>query len=530
MAHRDPWDHIFAPHVPRQEPVFAPVFVQNTPPMHRNYNQPAPSTWRDNTALPPPKLEGKELTKARIHLSPTQNYAEVVETLHFSPLTNPDQAANEEPAVVGAGKESKFIHGMDKRSMVTRFNAKVYKQDDPTKLLFEINANVKEKEKARKEFDNAIRAGKQAIFAQSDKHGDNFSISVGAIGNDELVIVEFSYLVIMDLHTAIKHENGEQNFVITEDTSYDLLLPVDFKPKYDLGAGNADDPVFISGANAGKVKESIRDPVVTIKSTTPMVVTKLNSAVQTNLNVLAESRTVPEMACGDGTFEYTYTMEDRDKTDVHLRFTYAEKMINTTEELEQSQFRCDHVETRLFKFDQFLPSVEDAAVANPLSDKYGLIVDYSIRRHMMYKVPPTQWSKRIYHFVIDCSGSMGGKPMMHTRVAMDNALRKLPKNGLCKLNMTKFGNHFDSWKPKAVMVTDESIREALNWASNLDATMGGTEMLSVMKRVCEEQDAEADYKKQVILLTDACVGGYDRITRTVSHNYENADKEKPVIG
>ena len=80
------------------------------------------------------------------------------------------------------------------------------------------------------------------------------------------------------------------------------------------------------------------------------------------------------------------------------------------------------------------------------------------------------------------------------------------------------------------MVTDESIREALDWASQLDATMGGTEMSSVIKHVCEEQDDE--YKKQVILLTNASVGGYDRITCSVSNYYENSKREceKPVVG
>ena len=80
------------------------------------------------------------------------------------------------------------------------------------------------------------------------------------------------------------------------------------------------------------------------------------------------------------------------------------------------------------------------------------------------------------------------------------------------------------------MVTDESIQEALDWASELDATMGGTEMSNVMKHVCEEQDDEAEYKKQVILLTNASVGG--RITCSVSNYYENSKKEieKPVVG
>ena len=80
------------------------------------------------------------------------------------------------------------------------------------------------------------------------------------------------------------------------------------------------------------------------------------------------------------------------------------------------------------------------------------------------------------------------------------------------------------------MVTDESIQEALDWASELDATMGGTEMSSVIKHACEEQDDE--YKKQVILFTNASVGGYDCITCTISDNYENSkrDIKKPVVG
>ena len=115
-------------------------------------------------------------------------------------------------------------------------------------------------------------------------------------------------------------------------------------------------------------------------------------------------------------------------------------------------------------------------------------------------------------------------------MAMENALKKLPKNNLCKLNITKFGTHHSSWKNQAVKVTDESIRDALNWASQLDATMGGNELESVMKRVCEERDAAPEYKKQIILITDACVVGYDRITRTVSDSYENANTMNPVIG
>ena len=72
---------------------------------------------------PPPTLEGQQLAKVEIKITPTQNYAQVDETLCFEP----DPAVEAHTSrLVGAGKESRFIHGMDEKSMITKFLAKIY--------------------------------------------------------------------------------------------------------------------------------------------------------------------------------------------------------------------------------------------------------------------------------------------------------------------------------------------------------------------------------------------------------------------
>ena len=53
-------------------------------------------------------------------IKPTNDYAQVCETLLFYP-SQPNSARSS----IGAGKVSRFIHGIDKRSVVTKFNAKV---------------------------------------------------------------------------------------------------------------------------------------------------------------------------------------------------------------------------------------------------------------------------------------------------------------------------------------------------------------------------------------------------------------------
>ena len=85
------------------------------------------------SSITPPTLDNKVLSRATVHIEPIQNYAEIFETLHFDAKAN--DADSPEADLVDAGTESKFIHGMDTRSMVTMFRAKAFFGDQMLSAL-----------------------------------------------------------------------------------------------------------------------------------------------------------------------------------------------------------------------------------------------------------------------------------------------------------------------------------------------------------------------------------------------------------
>ena len=72
----------------------------------------------------------------------------------------------------------------------------------------------------------------------------------------------------MELHRDIRtnSSNNTQNLNIIENIAYDLLLPVDFKPKYTSFPGLPDDRAFIIGDDSSAVADSNDNPKVTIIS------------------------------------------------------------------------------------------------------------------------------------------------------------------------------------------------------------------------------------------------------------------------
>ena len=133
----------------------------------------------------------------------------------------------------------------------------------------------------------------------------------------------------------------------------------------------------------------------------------------------------------------------------------------------------------MFKFSDLLPP------SNPLFNKKGLIIDYSIRRNVMFQMADTNSAlpKRQYDFLVDCSGSMAGSAINQTKIALEKALTKLLEGPQCYITLTKFGNNSQSWRETAFPLNTQTMEEALTWVRNLSANMGGTEMLRAVQRV-----------------------------------------------
>ena len=153
------------------------------------------------------------------------------------------------------------------------------------------------------------------------------------------------------------------------------------------------------------------------------------------------------------------------------------------------------------------------------------------------------------------AGSMHNS-IRYARNALKNALKKLPLNK-CKLSMTKFGSRYETWSDGNGLFDINMRTSAINWIDQLQANMGGTEMEECLKHVLGvetraisdnknhqghrsgksqiqlpnstenatmTQNPDNEYKRQVLLITDAGIYDSREITKLIKEKYENSPR------
>ena len=91
--------------------------------------------------------------------------------------------------------------------------------------------------------------------------------------------------------------------------------------------------------------------------------------------------------------------------------------------------------------------------------------------------------------------------------------------------MTKFGSTYQTWSDSNVGLFDINTKaRALEWINQLDAGMGGTEMQACLKHVLEDEKPDKEYKRQVLLITDAGIYDCRGITKLIKEHYENSPR------
>ena len=114
-------------------------------------------------------------------------------------------------------------------------------------------------------------------------------------------------------------------------------------------------------------------------------------------------------------------------------------------------------------------------------------------------------------FVLDCSGSMRGKPIAKAKDAIRRALRKLESNDTFQI--IRFSNNASQLGPKPVPVTDDNIRRGLEYVDSLKGS-GGTQMIEGIKAALDfEHDAERF--RLVSFMTDGYIGNEAQILAAV---------------
>ena len=117
--------------------------------------------------------------------------------------------------------------------------------------------------------------------------------------------------------------------------------------------------------------------------------------------------------------------------------------------------------------------------------------------------------------LIDCSGSMSGKPIAVARETLALFLHSIPFGSY--FNVYRFGSTFESFFSESVQYTEENLEKALNITKNMNADLGGTYLYPPLNDIFSKKGKNG-FVRQVFLLTDGEVFDTDHILTLA---YEN---------
>ena len=125
---------------------------------------------------------------------------------------------------------------------------------------------------------------------------------------------------------------------------------------------------------------------------------------------------------------------------------------------------------------------------------------------MIMMVPPSvekaETLNREIIYVIDTSGSMGGKSIVQAKAALELALTRLKSGD--RFNIIQFNSHTSKLFNQSELLTPASLQQALHYVRSLNAG-GGTEMATALRAALANQTKSNDLR-QVIFLTDGSIG------------------------
>jgi Ca-activated chloride channel family protein len=328
-----------------------------------------------------------------------------------------------------------------------------------------IEGEIREKEQARKEYEEAKQAGKKASLVEQQR-ANLFTTSVANIGPGETVIVEIEYL------EDIRYDDG----------SFSLRFPLTLTPRYIPGDALSD-----TQGNGWSPDTTLVQDASLI--TPPMVAASRGHRVSLQARVNAgmpleiiASRYHP----------------------VNVAETGGQYVVT----LAAGRVAMDH------DFELLWRPVPSAA---PRAMAFAETIDGESHYLLMVIPPDTGESSlprlpREMIFVIDTSGSMHGVSIEQAKRALARALEGLQPGD--RFNVIEFNSYPNALFSDSMPASAANVGMAQNFVRMLQAN-GGTEMHSALRFALRTPPSEANLR-QLIFITDGAVGNEEGLFELIS--------------
>uniref|UniRef100_A0A5F8GJ45 VIT domain-containing protein n=1 Tax=Monodelphis domestica TaxID=13616 RepID=A0A5F8GJ45_MONDO len=387
------------------------------------------------------------LKSISVDVSINQFVADVSATLDYK---------NEETGPV----EALFVFPMDEDSAVYSFQAVV----DGKNIVGEI----REKQKAQEDYENAISQGQEAFLLEQDSSsGDIFSCSIGNLPPGQNATVTLSYV---------------QELSLEADGAVRFVLPAILNPRYLLQE-SAETESITSHISRIPGKELPYTFSVSANICSSNGIEKVHSSCALSpLKYLADDKTVAQVSLAEG---------HKFDRDVEILVYYGG--INTPSISLESLMG----DTAMMV--SFYPSIPEAEGESTSGE---------------------------FIFLMDRSGSM-----LTTNYEMGSQLRiasaketlilllkSLPLG--CYFNIYGFGSTFDYFFPESVEYTQQTMEEAVQRVKSLEADLGGTEILEPLKSIYSKS-CKPNHPRQLFVFTDGEVCDTGLVIAEVRRHSQN---------
>ena len=326
-----------------------------------------------------------------------------------------------------------------------------------------IKAEVREKEEARAAYDDAIASGQSAALAE-EKTGDIFSISLGNLPPKKDAEIHLQMV-------------GELPIDAEENVRFSL--PSVLKPRY-TPAGSSDPLAGISGAADTQVGTG-----------------RIAGFSGFQLSILNAERI-------DEVTSPTHTLERVDSEDrVTISLTDqrpADKDVVILIKHKHAHQPSAVVEQGDYKASDFMS--QKAVMVNFYPDFGKSEADCE------------------FIFLVDRSGSMRGNFIKSARETLILFMKSLPEN--CHFNIVGFGSRYEKLFPDvSVPYSQSTLDTAVTHLTNLEANLGGTELLSPLDFIFKTKPVSG-LSRQLFVLTDGAVSNTNACIDKVKQNEKNS--------
>jgi|GEM_PF-835648 len=326
-----------------------------------------------------------------------------------------------------------------------------------------IVATIKEKQKARQEYEEAKENGNRASLLEESRP-NVFQMNVANISPGDEIKVSLRYTELL----------------VPEEGTYKFVYPTVVGPRY---------------SNKSAKTVSAEDKFVA----SPYL--KEGNAPTYNFNLdahISAGMAIQDVVCKSHKIKVSYP----DKTSAVIKLDTSEKKGGNKDFILEYKLSGGKIETGMLLY-------------NHGDEKFFLMMMQPPKQVTALDIPP-----REYVFIIDASGSMSGFPLDISKKLLRNLITNL--RPIDKFNVIVFSSSSELLSPNSLFATEENVDKALTY---IDGKSGacGTELLPALKRAFDLPRASESLSRSFIILTDGYVDVEKESFELIRNNLDKAN-------